>query len=83
MADEVRTLASRTQISTSEIQTMIEALQTGAGKAVTVMDAGKSKATDCVNQSKEADKALEVITHAVYKAFDAVHKSRQRLKNKA
>jgi len=47
------------------------------------MDAGKSKATDCVNQSKEADKALEVITHAVYKAFDAVHKSRQRLKNKA
>ncbi|HCM47359.1 MAG TPA: methyl-accepting chemotaxis protein, partial [Colwellia sp.] len=40
VADEVRTLASRTQTSTSEIQTMIEALQTGAGKAVTVMDAG-------------------------------------------
>lgn len=70
VADEVRTLASRTQESTSEIQTMIEALQTGAGKAVTVMDAGKLKASDCVTQSEEADKALETITHAVHEAFD-------------
>ena len=70
VADEVRTLASRTQTSTSEIQTMIEALQTGAGKAVIAMDAGKSKATECVTQSEEADQALEVITHAVHEAFD-------------
>ena len=70
VADEVRTLASRTQESTSEIQTMIESLQTGAGKAVTVMDTGKSKAADCVSQSEEADKALETITHAVHEAFD-------------
>lgn len=70
VADEVRTLASRTQESTSEIQTMIESLQTGAGKAVTVMDAGKAKASDCVTQSEEADKALETITHAVHEAFD-------------
>ncbi len=70
VADEVRTLASRTQESTSEIQTMIEALQTGAGKAVTVMDVGKLKAADCVTQSEEADKALETITHAVHEAFD-------------
>ncbi|MFT7005869.1 MAG: methyl-accepting chemotaxis protein [Colwellia sp.] len=70
VADEVRTLASRTQESTSEIQTMIEALQTGASKAVTVMDTGKLKASDCVKQSEEADKALETITHAVHEAFD-------------
>ncbi|TPH12166.1 HAMP domain-containing methyl-accepting chemotaxis protein [Litorilituus lipolyticus] len=70
VADEVRTLASRTQESTSEIQTMIEALQSGAGKAVTVMDTGKNKASDCVHQSEEADKALETITHAVHEAFD-------------
>ncbi|GAW94457.1 MULTISPECIES: methyl-accepting chemotaxis protein [Colwellia] len=70
VADEVRTLASRTQKSTAEIQTMIEALQSGAGKAVTVMDAGKAKAIDCVSQSEEADKALEIITHAVHEAFD-------------
>lgn len=70
VADEVRTLASRTQESTSEIQTMIESLQVGAGKAVTVMDAGKLKANDCVTQSEEADRALETITHAVHEAFD-------------
>ena len=70
VADEVRTLASRTQESTSEIQTMIESLQSGASKAVTVMDAGKLKAGDCVTQSEEADKALETITHAVHEAFD-------------
>jgi len=70
VADEVRTLASRTQESTSEIQTMIEALQTGAGKAVTVMDAGKAKATECVSQNEKADQALETITHAVHEAFD-------------
>jgi len=70
VADEVRTLASRTQQSTSEIQTMIEALQTGATKAVTVMDTGKSKASDCVNQSEDAERALETITHAVHEAFD-------------
>ena len=70
VADEVRTLASRTQQSTSEIQTMIEALQTGATKAVTVMDTGKSKASDCVSQSEDAEKALETITHAVHEAFD-------------
>lgn len=70
VADEVRTLASRTQESTSEIQTMIEALQTGASKAVTVMDTGKAKASDSVNQSGEAEKALETITHAVHEAID-------------
>jgi len=70
VADEVRTLASRTQQSTSEIQTMIESLQTGAGAAVTVMDTGKLKAADCVSQSEDAEKALETITHAVHEAFD-------------
>jgi len=70
VADEVRTLASRTQESTSEIQTMIEALQTGASKAVIVMDTGKAKASDSVNQSGEAEKALETITHAVHEAID-------------
>jgi len=70
VADEVRTLASRTQESTSEIQSMIEALQSGASKAVSVMDSGKSKASDCVVQSEEADTALETIIHAVHEAFD-------------
>ncbi|WP_448553459.1 methyl-accepting chemotaxis protein [Thalassotalea montiporae] len=70
VADEVRTLASRTQESTQEIQNMIEVLQTGAEKAVSVMETGKSQAANCVEQSENADKALETITHAVHEAFD-------------
>jgi len=70
VADEVRTLASRTQESTQEIQTMIVALQSGAEKAVSVMDTGKKQAANCVEQSGEADKALETITHAVHEAYD-------------
>jgi methyl-accepting chemotaxis protein len=70
VADEVRTLASRTQESTQEIQTMITALQTGAEKAVSVMDAGKEQAANCVAQSEEAEKALDIITHAVHEAYD-------------
>lgn len=70
VADEVRTLASRTQESTQEIQNMIEVLQGGAEKAVSVMETGKKQATNCVDQSVQAEQALDTITHAVHEAFD-------------
>jgi methyl-accepting chemotaxis protein len=70
VADEVRTLASRTQASTQEIQKMIEVLQVGSGKAVAVMDTGKIQAAECVSQSEMAEKALVTITHAVHEAYD-------------
>ena len=41
VADEVRTLAQRTQESTEEIQSMIEQLQSGANSAVTVIQSGR------------------------------------------
>ncbi|MEQ8289927.1 MAG: methyl-accepting chemotaxis protein [Gammaproteobacteria bacterium] len=65
VADEVRTLASRTQQSTREINDMIERLQTGANEAVSVMQAGREKAEESVDQAGKAGEALQMITQVV------------------
>tara|TARA_R110002126_G_scaffold291504_1_gene453249 strand:+ start:259 stop:2208 length:1950 start_codon:yes stop_codon:yes gene_type:complete len=65
VADEVRTLAERTQRSTSEIQTIIEQLQAGTENAVSVMSQGKTQAEHCVAQASKANTALKSITNAV------------------
>ena len=70
VADEVRTLASRTQESTQEIQSMIEVLQAGAEQAVSVMQKGKQQTSLCVSQAEKAAEALNSITAAVHKAHD-------------
>ena len=65
VADEVRTLASRTQESTLEIQNVIEQLQTAARPAVTVMEQGKQQAQNSVEQAGETGASLESITTKV------------------
>jgi methyl-accepting chemotaxis protein len=70
VADEVRSLASKTQESTQEIQAMIESLQSGAEEAVSAMSKGQQQAESCVHQSDVANEALNSITDAVSRAHD-------------
>ncbi len=70
VADEVRTLASRTQQSTLEIQQMSETLQGGAKSAVQAMSQGSSQMQRGVQSAEEAGAALEAITRAVTKITD-------------
>ncbi len=65
VADEVRTLASRTQKSTEEINNMISKLQQGTNDAVKVMEEGRSKASLSVDMAKKAGQSLQSITAAV------------------
>ncbi|WP_206483498.1 methyl-accepting chemotaxis protein [Thalassotalea sp. G2M2-11] len=65
VADEVRTLASRTQDSTVEIQTTIEKLQAAAKEAVNAMENGKSFADTSVEQVSAAGQSLKEITASV------------------
>ena len=70
VADEVRTLASRTQESTHEIQKVIEQLQTAAQSAVTVMSQGKEQAQKSVEQAGATGASLEAITTKVTSITD-------------
>lgn len=65
VADEVRGLAARTANSTSEIQQMVEKLQTQAHQAVQAISIGQQQAAIAVERMQQADKALEGIAEAV------------------
>lgn len=65
VADEVRTLAGRTQKATRDIQLMIENLQKGAAIAVKAVKQGNEDASQCVSENQALLQALQHIHHAI------------------
>lgn len=69
VADEVRTLAQRTQESTSEIESFILSLQNDANSAYNVIENSQKKAAEAVENSKEVEHLLQDITVSVGDIF--------------
>ncbi len=65
VADEVRTLATRTADSTQEIDKIISKIQAAAKDAVTAMDNAKTKAEESVKRVEESAKGVSNITSSI------------------
>ncbi|OCR26905.1 chemotaxis protein [Pseudomonas syringae] len=65
VADEVRSLAQRTQESTEEIEELIAALQNGTQQVATTLDNSRCLTDNSVQLSRRAGNALEQITRTV------------------
>jgi len=70
VADEVRSLASRTQQSTQEIQQMIESIQNDARNAVGTMENGCQRVDHSVQQAEKAGSSLNTIAEMVANISD-------------
>jgi len=70
VADEVRSLAGRTQSSTSEIVEIIEKLQASAAHAKSATDQSCSKIRVCVEQSVQTGNSIQMIEETMMKVTD-------------
>jgi methyl-accepting chemotaxis protein len=70
VADEVRTLASRTGQATEEIQKMIQKLQQGSHSAVLVIEASAEKAIETTEHVHQANEALHNISEVIRRIND-------------
>lgn len=61
VADEVRSLASRTQKSTEEISSLVAELQTSSKEASSIITQGKENALEAANRAEEIKLALATI----------------------
>ena len=65
VADEVRSLASRTQASTTEIQQQIEQMQQKIHSVVEIMGVSRAQSGECVQLASSAREALQSMSQAV------------------
>jgi len=65
VADEVRALASKTQESTGEIESMIERLEAGAKQAVSVMNESKQSSETTIEKAETAASSLSEIRNSI------------------
>ncbi|MFB2725892.1 methyl-accepting chemotaxis protein [Shewanella mangrovisoli] len=70
VADEVRTLASRTETSTQDIQRMIEELQRGVNDAVKSIESGASLTSSTVTLASQTQDALDEILNSTSKVSE-------------
>lgn len=70
VADEVRTLAQRTQNSTVEIENLISTLQQGADSAVSAMEQNRTKTKTTVEHASKAGELLRDIAQSVSSIAD-------------
>ena len=70
VADEVRSLAQRTQDSTAEIEGMIGRLQSGVSDAVQAMDRSSQRAGSTVDESQQVRDALDQIETSIHSVAD-------------
>jgi aerotaxis receptor len=70
VADEVRNLASNTQNSTDEIQSMIKSIQNSSVEAVAAMGQGKGAAAQSVEKIQQVGSAFDGITEGVGRISD-------------
>ena len=70
VADEVRSLATRTQNATQEISSMIVKLQAGSGQATEVMQSSRNMAQETVAEMQKSEEALARVRDAVSSIAD-------------
>ena len=70
VADEVRTLASRTQRSTEDIQQMIASLKQGVQSAVQAMERGSSQMAETLGMADKTRNSLAEIQQMVTQVLD-------------
>lgn len=72
VADEVRTLAGKTQAATGDINAMIDKLKAGVGRAVDSMSGGEAKAESTVDVARQSETRIHSISASLVRITDRV-----------